>query len=788
MGIMVKHFKELTPEQQAQAGGKGGMLARMFQEGYPVPEGFVVLPPAFQDEKLKVQAWNEVRTFMETIRKKDPGVRFAVRSSALSEDSAQASFAGEFETVLNVKTGREVHEAIDRVFKSRQSQRVQAYSRAQGLDLSGQIAVVIQQMVPSEISGVLFTADPITGSYANMIGSYVLGFGEQLVSGEANGIPFKLARPGGKYDGPQEFRPCAPKLHQLAARLEKKLGCPQDIEWTVAEGKLYLLQARPVTSLNFGNLDTYEINESLSADGLWFNTNVGEAIPDVISPLSWSIVRDVDDLISVVPGYHTWSGNICGRIYSNLSQRLSAPATLNKDWDARRSMKVLLGDTFGRIPEGIETPVYPFTRGELMSAIMPKVARLLLNGVKAIRSMPRFLKDTPEWCRSMTKRIEQAGTLEELRQLWELELKPTYFKAWWGLMAGASGMLALGSLQKKLTELVGAEDATTLSSNLRGEAELASLGPALGIARVMRGELSREAYLQQYGHRSPHEFELYSPDPSEAEAWVESLIKQFQNTETDAQGLLEKQRAKYEAAYKRFVVRYPQKAKWLEKSTARAGKGMRSKEAARSEFVRVFRVIRRLALKAGELAGIGDGVFFLYRPELEGLLAGKAVAVEKIPARRVNFERYKTLPPFPSIIRGRFDPFEWVKLPNKRMDYYDSNSPADAASDSETLQGFAGAPGRVEGVVRILANPEDGETLRQGEILVTTTTNVGWTPLFPKAAAIITDVGAPLSHAGIVARELGIPAVVGCGNATGRLKNGDRVMVDGGQGTVYILK
>ena len=111
-------------------------------------------------------------------------------------------------------------------------------------------------------------------------------------------------------------------------------------------------------------------------------------------------------------------------------------------------MKVLLGDTFGRIPDGIETPVYPFTRGELSRALMPKVARLLLNTVMAMQRMPRYLKDTPEWCRSMTKRIEQAGTLEELRQLWELELKPTYFKAWWGLMAGASGMLALGSLQK----------------------------------------------------------------------------------------------------------------------------------------------------------------------------------------------------------------------------------------------------------------------------------------------------------------------------------------------------
>jgi len=122
------------------------------------------------------------------------------------------------------------------------------------------------------------------------------------------------------------------------------------------------------------------------------------------------------------------------------------------------------------------------------------------------------------------------------------------------------------------------------------------------------------------------------------------------------------------------------------------------------------------------------------------------------------------------------------------MDYYDASMPIVSASDSETLKGYAGAAGRIEGIVRILYNSEEGDKLLPGEILVATTTNIGWTPLFPKAAAIITDIGAPLSHAAIVARELGIPAVIGCGNATTRLKTGDRVIVDGGHGVVHILE
>lgn len=178
---------------------------------------------------------------------------------------------------------------------------------------------------------------------------------------------------------------------------------------------------------------------------------------------------------------------------------------------------------------------------------------------------------------------------------------------------------------------------------------------------------------------------------------------------------------------------------------------------------------------------------------MEDLLSGEVSkgkqsdAVKYIPARKENYEKYKAIPPFPSIIRGRFNPVEWAKNPNRRLDYYDAAMPPAELLDSQTLNGCAGAAGRIEGIVRILANPEEGEKLQPGEILVAATTNVGWTPIFPKAAAIITDIGAPLSHAAIVARELGIPAVVGCGNATSRLKTGDRVLVDGGHGKVQIL-
>lgn len=787
MNNTVKNFKELTSEQQALAGGKGGRLARMYRAGYPVPEGFVVLPPAFQGEELNPEAWHQIQGYLSDMREKHKGALFAVRSSALSEDSTIASFAGEFETVLNAKTDEEIQEAIHTVFRSRGSERVRAYSSVQGMEQPHEIAVVVQLMVQSEISGVLFTADPITGSFVSMIGNYVHGLGEQLVSGEANAYDFKLTRPKGKYEGPDEFKRYGSKLYKLADKLEKELGKPQDIEWAVAGGKLYLLQSRPITTLLAGKLDTYEINYSLMGDELWTNTNVAEAIPDVYPPFSWSIARLLDDAINFIPGYYVFSGNICGRPYMNISRRVSAIASVTGR-DAKSALK-LLGDLYGQLPEGMHMPLYPFSRLGVLKVMLPIVVRIAKQSRKASKNLHEFLKETPDWCIGMRERIEKTKTKEELLSLWKEGLQPYFLE---GLSMGSMAAIKLmniTALDKKLTGLVGTEDANTLLSNLRRGSGLASLGPVTGISRVIKDEISREEYLREYGHRGPHEYELSIPDPLEDDTWLEKQVEEYKKSDIDVEGLLKKQHAQYEAARKRFKERFPNKVKWLDKQMEKAAVAAQLREEGRSEFVRVFRVIRAFALKAGKLTGIGNDIFFLYINEVEDLLSGTASKVEFIPARKENYEKYKAMPPFPSIIRGRFNPVEWAKNPNRRLDYYDATIPdVNPAPDSETLRGYAGAAGRIEGIVRILANPEEGEKLQPGEILVAATTNVGWTPIFPKAAAIITDIGAPLSHAAIVARELGIPAVVGCGNATTRLEAGDRVVVDGGQGIVHILE
>ncbi len=641
MESMVKSFEELTSELQSLAGGKGGMLAKMYQADYPVPEGFVVLATAFKKNKLDNRAWEKIKTYLNGIRKNNKSACFAVRSSALSEDSASASFAGEFETVLNVKTDEDIKDAIYKVFKSKDSERVKSYSEEKGMEKSQQIAIVIQLMIQPEISGVLFTADPVTGSHRNMVGNYVHGLGEQLVSGENNADEFKLEKPKGVYNGPAELKRYASKLYQYAERLEKEQGIPQDIEWSIADGKLYILQARPITTLSMGNLDTYQINYSLTGDELWTNTNVAEAIPDVYPPFTWSIAQQLDEAVKFIPDYYIFSGNISGKPYMNISRRISVISTvLGKD--PEDALKVI-GDLYGEIPEEIDIPVYPYTRFEVIKFMLPVLVRTVISTLKLYIKLPGFLKKTPDWCSDMRKRILNVESKEELLSIWREKLQPYLFEALNAATVAALNLTSIANLDQKLTESVGTEDANTLLSNLRGESGLASLGPVAGISKVIKGEMSRKEYLNKYGHRGPHEYELSIADPREEPDWLEKQIEEYKKSDIDVDKIMDKQHVQYQAAKRRFKGRFPGKSRWLERKLKKAAEAASRREKGRSEFVRVFRLVRTFALRAAEMTGIGDDVFFYYIDEIEELLAGKDLEGKFVLARKENYERYKEL-------------------------------------------------------------------------------------------------------------------------------------------------
>jgi pyruvate,water dikinase len=675
-----------------------------------------------------------------------------------------------------------VREAIHTVRRSRHSERVQAYSQAKGIEPLHDMAVVVQRLVRADISGVLFTADPVTGSHMHMTGNFVFGFGEELVSGEAEPHTFSFERPKGRYDGPAALERYARKLYRLAARLEKELDCPQDIEWAMADGKLYILQSRPITTLVGYDPITGVWNDSLTGDYLWSRNNFGEGRPDVMAPFTFSVSDKVWREVSMLPGY-SMAGNICGRFYANVSVSVSMLTAVGKSLDAAKEQ---MAGMLGSVPEDLEIPLVPLRRSVVLKAL-PKMIRIGLREKRGAKRVPEYLATMPALCKELRQRIAETDTASDLIDIWHREIFARLRSDLWVVAGSAAPLEDLMNLKRELAELVGESDANALFSGLSSEDEmLASLGPVVGVARVVQGKMSPQEYLDRYGHRGPCEGELSLPRPAEDPDWLDRQLAEYAKSPVDVDALLAKRRAEFEAAWERLQERYPKKAPKLRREIDKVGPAARMREAVRDEVTRFLWIERDWALRAGELTGLGDDIFLLTIDEVLDLLVGKDTATQYIPARRETYARYRDLPPYPMIVRGRFDADQWAADPNRRNDIYDATAPV-PTSTSDTLSGFAGAAGRVEGQVRVLDGPDQSDQFQLGEILVAVTTNVGWTPIFPRAAAVVTDVGAPLSHAAIVARELGIPAVVGCGSATTRLRTGDWVRVDGGQGTVEIL-
>lgn len=778
-------LNDLTAENFDLAGGKASILAQLTQNGFSVPEGFVILNTAFENGDLGIEAWQEVMDVAEEMRSHDDSICFAIRSSAICEDSETASFAGVFQTVLNQSTNEEIRKAILTVYGSRISERARAYSTMKNEETEQHMAIIIQKMVPSELSGVLFTSDPLSGSFENMTGNYVIGIGEKMVSGDSSAELFKLYRPKGKYEGPESLKPYADQLYKQATAIENLLGSGQDIEWAIVEGKLHILQSRPITTLSPGNIDHYDINYTNMGDEIWINTNISEAIPDVYSPLTWSIGKILDESLNFIPGYYIFSGNIYGRPYMNISRRLNVIKSILGPF-SKGALKMIF-DLYGELPKGMAIPEHPMKRSDALKIMVPKALSIGKESRKASKSLKSFSNQTPDWQKEMKTKIENAETPDALLRIWLEELKPYVLKAWLSAGAAAIGVPKITALNKKLTKMVGPEDSSILMSNLRGEQELESLGPVSGITKVLKGEMSKEQYTMNFGHRGAHEYELSLSVDAENPKWIENQMMEYESLGIDVEKMLKNQRKKFDETFVRFIERYPNKIMWLKKQLKDASEATNLREKGRSEFVRVYRLIRLFALKASTFFNLGEDVFFLYIEELENVLLGSGFKDDIITIRRLNFEKYKSLPPFPAVIKGRFDPEAWANDPNRRTDYYDASIPVEVMDTTDLLTGHPGASGSVKGFVRVIHQFEDAHQLQPGEILVTATTNIGWTPIFPKASAIVTDVGAPLSHAAIVAREMGIPAVVGCGNATIRLKTGDKVKVNGGQGTVEIL-
>lgn len=769
--MYIHKLSELPSDKELSFGGKADSLSKLTGQGLPVPFGFCIAAEAFENGKLCAKAEKELSDLITKLPAKHS---YTVRSSAAGEDSAADSFAGAYETVLGVAKD-DIPDAVRTVAGSAYSERVTVYSKERRAD-SGRIAVVIQRFISPEFAGVLFTADPITASTAVMTGNYVKGAGERLVSGEGSDGSFTIDAVKYSYDGPEELRPYTGKIYKYAKKIAKLCGCPQDIEWAVYKGRTYILQSRPITTIHRNNIDDFLINDSLCGEYLLSKTNVGEIFLRPVSPVTYGILRIVGDKLGI-----PLISNVCGQLYLNISGLCSMLVAFG--FKKEKAYK-MLSDLAGGIPQGLDIPIYPYNKSIVLGKIGGLIRSSVFRKKKKTDFGADFKNNIVKIGNSIISDIRKSSSCDELLSLWENKCEPCMNKALSSIITGIP-FRSLFSARKKLEAICSGELADSLLSDCSVNGNIESLGVLLALEDVINGKMSREEYTARYGHRHANEMELSAAYPYEDPDFPENAIREHKSSGINAHELKEKQEKRWNEAVCEFKRLYPSKASWLDRFLKKYADAVYKRERIRSDSLWLFCMIREYLLKAGQLTGLGDDIFMLYLDEVKAYLSGNTACAGKIPERRRHYEKQLAMPYFPNIICGRFTPEEWRQSGSVSGCYRFGEAGSDI--NGNVITGVAGSCGHAEGRARVITSIDDADELENGEILVVPAANIGWVRIFPKAAALVTDIGAPLSHAIIVARELGIPAVVSCQCASGVLKTGDRIRVDGTAGKVFLL-
>ena len=421
----------------------------------------------------------------------------AVRSSATAEDLPEMSFAGQQETYLNMQGEAMVLDAVKRCWASLWTARAIGYRARHGIapeDVS--LAVVVQELVPADAAGILFTANPLSGARDQVMINAAWGLGEAIVGGlvtpdtivvekasgtiiqqeitEKDVMTVRTAEGTHEEPVPADKRKAAvlaaaqaTELARIGVRIEELYGQPMDIEWAMEDGHFFIVQARPITTLRGDNAATEEWNDSLASDSLWTNGNLGEAVPDVMTPCTWSLIQVfMSEATSSMfaEGIREYQpiGNIGGRFYMNLSLTMTIAGVFGI---GQKGLKGAVEETFGHIPDGMDIPMLPVSRLRLIRALVSIVARLQRRVRANMKKLPAFFIEAPAHCETLHARIQDASSTAELFALWQTDLGP-FFRECSSMLEAVTRQdrTSLVAVHGNLRKLVGDADANALLS------------------------------------------------------------------------------------------------------------------------------------------------------------------------------------------------------------------------------------------------------------------------------------------------------------------------------------
>lgn len=780
---------------------------------------------------------------------------YAVRSSMVGEDSAAHSFAGQLESYLSQRSEAEVLDSLRRCWASAFSARALLYRFRIGAGSAlPRIGVVLQRMVAGQVSGVTFSAHPVSGRRDHALVSATWGLGEGVVSGECSTDEYVVAHSGEEVSvsiadkessvvaaeasgveraevaAAQRKERClsqtqAREVALEAARIARELGSPQDVEWTLAEGELYLLQARPITSLPAPPDPAGPLN-------VFDNSNVQESYCGVTTPLTFSFVAQVHGRIftqtmrvlgipeetvreheSVV--YHHF-GLIQGRVYYNLKNWYRSLTLFPSYKKHKGDFEKLIG--LEEIAE-LEQPPLPFLSRLRQKARLALTLVKLLNQVRKLQgTLERFWAGFEVAYQRLDRASFETATLSELMALLD-QVDAEIIQRWQAPILNDLWLLMSTGRLRRLVEGSGIEEPETLLLQLMGgQPEIASTAPTLHLVNLAQrarqdaalqaaitsgsaaeafARLEREHpeffagvadYIERYGDRVMGELKLETVTVREDPSFVIEMLRNYLATpDLDPATLLAGEASAYEEARGALLERLGPLERILARWTIQSVRQVVfNREASRLLRTRTFGLYRDLYRAVGERlheAGRLDAprdVFYLSAREVEDYFRGQAVSTDLAALARLR--------------KAEFAAFELERLPNQivtRGPVYHGNSltralVSDAAKSSRTLQGTGCFPGLAEAAVRVVRNPKDATDLG-GKILVAERTDPGWAPLFPTTSGLLIERGSTLSHSAVVARELRIPTVVGIPDLLDILRDGERVRLDGASGLVERL-
>jgi phosphohistidine swiveling domain-containing protein len=877
----VRWFDEIRAADVGLVGGKAANLGEMVAAGLPVPPGFCLCAQAYRDFIRAAHLDEPIGRILAETRYKDPtdvkvksarirdliteqamppdiaaqlkasyhrlaeelgksdvsDVPVAVRSSATAEDLPTASFAGQQDTYLNVRGTGELIDCVRKCWASLWTARAVTYRARQGFDHHKvYLAVVVQAMIDAEVSGITFTANPLTGSRDEAVINASWGLGEALVSGlvtpdlfigrKSDGCivsrrmgskerTIEYAREGGtvERETPAHLRdiPCLSddqiaELVALGQRVEAHYQTPQDIEWAYAQGRLYILQSRPITT----PVEEAEVTE-------YNRTMFVELFPDPLSPFFCSAIeallhRMLDfsfETLSLQPPKGMEAvGVFYNQPYFNRDYIAAALDPL-PDW-LQEQMTAQIVNPFTRYKEG--------PRGRLNLAYLKVAAQLILFMVTFPRQLPRWVSryqaEVAEIAalpldemsdEEIAARIQKLvfGTVSRLLNYDFLMislcnrtyenlgrfLKPYFEESTHELriklISGVTGNATVET-NKALWDLAQKAKASPIVTDLLRRYDAGQVGAQLEQTPDGRAFLTAlDDFLRVFGHREIRMDILY-PTWVEDPAPVFSFVRGYLDTDEAHSPHLQQQRLVQEREdlmkmvktrlsrdlRGRFLI-WPA-FRWALKHTQIH---TRERDTMHFELTRVFPPFRTILLELGRrwtdrgLVAQPEDIFFLTLDQAAEVARSPHSMNEVVAERRAELEANKGRA-WPDIIRGG----EELLAEGREA----------AEVSAGQLGGLGASPGVVTGAARVIRGPEEFGKLKNGEILVAPLTNPVWTPLFAIAGGVVTEVGGMLSHGAIVAREYGIPAVMGIPGATELLPEGQMVRVDGNNGVVAL--